>query len=179
VKTEQMTRYDRRMFALMNRREGEALYATAGRRRLVVAVHIALTAASIAAWLGTVVGEGRWAVYVLPALLLPWCVATGLINAATRGLLELRGRALDERQLAEKHRVVARAHRLTTWLLLAVAVGVGAFTGLGGADTGGLAFSVLFAVFVVHWIAPLWVAGLTAAEGPMDDETEDGEPGDA
>ncbi|MBA4861504.1 hypothetical protein H1V43_08895 [Streptomyces sp. PSKA54] len=173
-----MTRYDRRMFALMNRREAEALYATAGRRRLVVAVHIALTAASIAAWLGTVVGEGRWAVYVLPALLLPWCVATGLINAATRGLLELRGRALDERQLAEKQRVVARAHRLTTWVLLTAAAAVGALTLSGGTGIEALAFPLLFAVFVVHWIAPLWVAGLTAADGPMHDEAVADEHGD-
>ncbi len=170
--TEQMTRHDRRMVALMNRSEGAALYATAGRRRLVVGVHIALTAASVAAWLGTVAGESPWAMYVLLALLLPWCVATGLINAATRGLLELRHRALDERQLAEKHRVVARAHRLTTWVLLAAAAGVGALTWLGEADTGALAFPVLFAVFVVHWIAPLWVAGLTAADEPLADEDE-------
>ncbi|OAH13147.1 hypothetical protein [Streptomyces jeddahensis] len=168
--TEQMTRYDRRMFELMNRPEAAVLYATARRRRLVVAAHIVLTLASLAAWLGTVLGESAWVMYALLALLLPWCVATGVINAATRGLLELRHRALDERQIADKRRVVTRAHRLTTWVLLAAAAGVGALTWLGEVDTEALAFPVLFAVFVVHWIAPLWVAGLTVADGPVDDE---------
>ncbi|MEU1690633.1 hypothetical protein ABZ590_03380, partial [Streptomyces hirsutus] len=39
--------------------------------------------------------------------------------AATRGLLELRERALDERQSAERTRVQARAHRAMTLLLAA------------------------------------------------------------
>lgn len=47
---------------------------------------------------------------MLLGVLLPRCVATGVINSATRELLELRGRVLDERQLAERDRVLARAH---------------------------------------------------------------------
>ena len=67
------------------------------------------------------------AAWLLLALLLPWCVATGAINAATRGLLELRRRALDERQRAERSEVLARAHRITTALLLATAAAAGAY----------------------------------------------------
>lgn len=33
-------------------------------------------------------GEPLWAVAVMAVLLLPWMVATGMINGATRGLLE-------------------------------------------------------------------------------------------
>ncbi|MFJ8594345.1 hypothetical protein [Streptomyces sp. NPDC093598] len=46
---------------------------------------------------------------VTAVLLVPWTVATGVINGATRGLLELRERVLDERQSAERGRVLARA----------------------------------------------------------------------
>ncbi|MGB8942332.1 MAG: hypothetical protein WCD21_19130, partial [Streptomyces sp.] len=58
---QRMTGYDRRMFALMNRREAAPMYATAVRRRIAVGAHIALTVASVAAWLLTVVGDQRWA----------------------------------------------------------------------------------------------------------------------
>lgn len=169
---QRLTGYDGWMYALMNRRDGVALYATAARRRLAVGAHIALTATSIATWLLSVLGDQRWATYVLLAMLLPWCVATGVINGATRGLLELRARALDERQRAEKDRVTARAHRAETWLLFAVTVGVGV-AGLAGTDVEGLVFPVLFTVFVVHWLMPLWVAGLTARDEPDDPDDEE------
>ncbi|MFE0105231.1 hypothetical protein [Streptomyces sp. NPDC059009] len=165
----QLTGYDRRMVALMNRREGAPIYATAARRRTVVGVHIALTAAEITAWLFTVVGEERWAVWTLLGLLLPWCLATGVINASTRGLLELRARALDERQRAEKNAVAARAHRAMFWLLLGATVGVGG-AWCAGVDLKGLVFPVLFAVFVTHWLMPLWVAGLAAQDDLADED---------
>lgn len=169
-----VTGYDRRMYAIMNRREGVSLHATAARRRTAVVVHMALTGASIVAWLGTVLGHQEWAVYVMLGLLLPWCVATGVINSATRGLLELRSRVLDERQRAEKNRVVARAHGVMMWLLLGAAVAVGV-AGLAGQKLEGLVFPVLFGVFVVHWLMPLWVAGLTAGDEPdLDDDDDDG-----
>ncbi|WP_323178659.1 hypothetical protein [Streptomyces sp. NBC_01381] len=164
-----MTGYDRRMFALMNRREAAPFHATAARRRLAVGAHIALTVASVAAWLLTVVGDQWWAMWTMAALILPWCFATGVINGATRGLLELRERALDERQRAEKARVAARARGLTQWLLLAAAVGAGAVA-LQGWDTEGLLFPVLFTLFVLHWLMPLWVAGLAVADEPEDFE---------
>ncbi|WP_030668864.1 hypothetical protein [Streptomyces sp. NRRL B-1347] len=165
---QQLTAHDRRMSALMNRTEGEPLYRTAGRRRAVVVAHIALTVGAVAAWLGTVVGESDWAVWVMLGLLLPWCVATGIINSATRGLLELRPRALDERQRAERDRVRARAHQVMTWLLLAAVVGTG-LAGFSGADFKALVFQVMFCAFVTHWLMPLWVAGLTARDEPADE----------
>ncbi|MFJ2767430.1 hypothetical protein [Streptomyces sp. NPDC087300] len=167
-----MTGYDRRMYAVMNRREAAPLYATAGRRRAVVVAHIALTAVGIAFWISSVLGDERWATYGLLGVLLPWCVATGVINGATRGLLELRARALDERQRAEKDRVVSRAHRTMMWLLLGVTVAVGV-AGLAGFEIEGMIFPVLFGVFVVHWLMPLWTAGLTAVDEPADDFDEE------
>ncbi|UNO44228.1 hypothetical protein KGS77_26835 [Streptomyces sp. MST-110588] len=159
------------MFALMNNREGAALqaaalHATATRRRVIVAAHMVLTAASAAGYIGMFLTDHHWLVLV-PLVLTPfWCVATGLINSATRGLLELRTRVLDERQLAERDRVGARAQRLTTYLLAAVLVGVTGYGLTGHALTGTLLIPVLFAVFVAHWLMPMWVAGLTAQDEP-------------
>ncbi|MBW5420939.1 hypothetical protein GKQ77_05050 [Streptomyces sp. BG9H] len=165
-----LTSYDRRMYRLMNRREAAPLHATAARRRAVVCAHIALTGVSVAAWLCTVVGDRRWALFAMLGLLLPWCFATGVINSSTRGLLELRVRALDERQRAEKNRVAALAHRAMLWVLLAATVGSGA-AALADVEIKGLVFPVLFTVFVVHWLMPLWVAGLTARDEPdLDDD---------
>ncbi|WP_409239228.1 hypothetical protein [Streptomyces sp. PA5.6] len=167
-----VTGYDRRMYAIMNRREGAVLHATAARRRAVVVTHIVLTAVGIACWLYSVLGDDRWATFGLIGVLLPWCVATGVINGATRGLLELRVRALDERQRAEKDRVAARAQHVMMWLLLAAAVGTG-LAGFAGVEIEGLIFPVLFSVFVVHWLMPLWLAGLMAADDLSEEALPD------
>ncbi|MEV4971367.1 hypothetical protein [Streptomyces scopuliridis] len=164
-----LTKYDRRMYAVMNRREGRPLYATAARRRALVCAHIALTAIGVSCWTAMVFAEWMWPVFVLLATLLLWCVATGAINGATRGLLELRGRALDERQLRERDRVLARAHRLTSLLLLAVAVGIGFLGWLGDVRMEALVTPVLIGVLVPHWLMPLWVAGLTVGDEPDED----------
>jgi hypothetical protein len=172
MSTTRMTRYDRRMHALMNRTEGAPLYATAGRRRAVVGAHIGLTAASLVAWVGTVAGGQTWALFLMLGLLLPWCVATGIINASTRGLLELRPHALDERQLTERHRVVARAHGLTTWALIALAAAIAAAHRLADVSAGDLLLPALVTAIVLHWIMPLWVAGFAAQDELGDDREE-------
>ncbi|MCB5907336.1 hypothetical protein [Streptomyces pinistramenti] len=167
------TRYDERMFALMNNREGAALYATAARRRAAVAAHVALTAASVAAGIGMYAADQRWPAFALLALIIPWCLATGVINGATRGLLELRTHVLDERQLAERDRVRARSHRLTTYLLAGAVVGVAACVRFGQVRTENLLVPVLIAVFVMHWLMPMWVAGLAVRDEPTE-ESEQG-----
>ncbi|MEV6424032.1 hypothetical protein [Streptomyces sp. NPDC051662] len=163
-----LTKYDQRMYTLMNGREGRPLYATAARRRAVVCAHIALTVIFEAAWIAVVFSERKlwWPLVVLLAALLPWCVATGAINGATRGLLQLRDRALDERQLTERDRVLARAHRLTSFLLLAAAVIAGLVGWLGDVRMETLVAPVLIGVLVPHWLMPMWVAGLTVPDEP-------------
>ncbi|MER7829083.1 hypothetical protein [Streptomyces sp. NPDC095602] len=167
------TRFDRRMYAIMNQREAAPLFATAGRRRALVAAHVVLTAGAAAAWLALVVGDARWALFAMLGLLLPWVVATGAINGATRGLLELRARMLDERQRAERDRVRAIAHRITTALLLAGTAGFGALLWATEVRADGRTlFAALFAALVTHWLTPLWVAGLRADDdvrGDADD----------
>lgn len=166
---QRVTRLDRWTYTTMNRREAAALYATARRRRAVVATHIALTAAAVGAWLGSVVGDRFWCTLALAVLVLPWCIAMGVINGATRGLLELRDRMLDERQLAERAAVRARAHTLTTRLFAGAAAGAGAVAWFADVEADVTLFSVLLVVLVVHWMMPAWVAGLTVRDEPHDD----------
>ncbi|MDK0518495.1 hypothetical protein [Streptomyces sp. ML-6] len=170
--TAPLTRHDRRMLRLMNDRRAQPLYATAARRRLVVTAHVVLTAAigGLMTHLYLAEGEPIRAVVVMAVLLLPWMVATGAINAATRGLLELRERALDERQSAERVRVQARAHRAMTLLLLAAAAGLLTAGAIEGHAPTAYAAPVLIAVLVVHWLMPLWVAGLMAQDEPAEDD---------
>ncbi|WLQ40437.1 hypothetical protein P8A22_10785 [Streptomyces laculatispora] len=167
------TRYDRRMFAVMNNPRTNALHATAARRRTAVGAHVVLTAAGVAAGIGAYAADRPWLAVAVLVLLLPWCLATGVINGATRGLLELRTHVLDERQLAERDRVRARAHRLTTYLLACAVAGVAAADWGGQVRAGALLVPVLAAVFVTHWLMPLWVAGLAAQDEPLG-EAEQG-----
>ncbi|WP_030232249.1 hypothetical protein [Streptomyces sp. NRRL S-455] len=169
--TTRLTRYDRSMLRLMNDRRGAAWYATATRRRTAVGAHVTLTVAlgGLMTHLFLAEGEPLWTVAVTAVLLLPWMVATGVINIATRGLLELREHVLDERQSAERSRVLARSHRATTLLLAAAAVALLIAGGLDGDAPKAYAAPLLIAVLVVHWVMPLWVAGLRAQDEPAED----------
>ncbi|MFB7928554.1 hypothetical protein ACFC4C_05545 [Streptomyces sp. NPDC056039] len=170
--TTRLTRYDRSMLRLMNDRRGQAWYATAARRRLAVAAHITLTVAlgALMTHFFLAEGEALWPVAAMAVLLLPWMVATGVINGATRGLLELREHVLDERQSAERSRVLARAHRMTTLLLAAAATALLTTGGVAGDAPKAYAAPLLIAVLVVHWVMPLWVAGLRAQDEPAEDD---------
>ncbi|KUJ66959.1 hypothetical protein ACZ90_31550 [Streptomyces albus subsp. albus] len=172
---QRLNRYDRRMIAIMNNPAGRRLHATRARRRCVVAAHMALTAGTVAVLVGgpELIGGG-WQLLAAIAVLLPlWCVAMGLINGATRGLLELRDRALDERQLAERDRVFRRAHRVVTAALLAALIGME----IGGWN-GESRFEVplrgaLMVVLAVHWLMPAWTAALMTQDDPADDTDPD------
>ncbi|MFJ6466187.1 hypothetical protein ACIQM0_35060 [Streptomyces sp. NPDC091387] len=167
------TRYDRRMFAVMNNPRAGALHATAARRRTAVAAHVVLTAAGVAAGTGAYASDRPWPAVAALVLLAPWCLATGVINGATRGLLELRTHVLDERRRAERDGVRARAHRLATYLPACAVLGVAAADWSGQVRAGALLVPVLAAVFVTHWLMPLWVAGLMARDKPAG-EAEQG-----
>ncbi|WP_329274309.1 hypothetical protein [Streptomyces sp. NBC_00691] len=162
------TRYDRHMYALMNDRRAAAVHATTTRRRFAVTAHVALTAVGVGAWIGTVFGPGWGPALVVAGALLPWVLLTGVLNGSTRGLLELRGRMLDERQLAERDRVRALAHRITLWLLVAAAIGAGAYSTLADAPLRAAVTPVLVGVLAAHWMMPLWVAALRVQDEPTD-----------
>ncbi|WP_116210343.1 hypothetical protein [Streptomyces olivoreticuli] len=167
---DRVTRYDRRMVQIMNNPAGRPLYATAARRRGLVAAHIALTAALLAVLLGGIAERLPWLILGGVVVLLPlWCFATGAINGCTRGLLELRARMLDERQLADRHRVQARAHRLSVAGLFGAVVALGAIGAVQGEFRSAALLPVLVVVLVTLWLMPLWTAGLTARDEMTDD----------
>ncbi|MFE7527639.1 hypothetical protein ACFU7Y_18260 [Kitasatospora sp. NPDC057542] len=165
------TRYDRRMYAVMNDRRAAAAYATMTRRRLLVGAHVALTVTGVGAWIGTVFGPGLGQAVVVVVVMFPWILLTGLLNGSTCGLLELRGRMLDERQLVERDRVRALAHRITLWLLVAAVFGAGAYGLLADAPLRAAVTPVLIGVLAAHWMMPLWVAGLRVRDDLGDDES--------
>ncbi|MEU3747811.1 MULTISPECIES: hypothetical protein [Streptomyces] len=166
------TRYDRHMYALMNDRRAAAVHATTTRRRLAVTAHVALTVIGVGAWIGTVFGPDWGPALVVAGALLPWVLLTGVLNGSTRGLLELRGRMLDERQLVERDRVRALAHRITLWLLVAAAIGAGAYSTLADAPLRAAVTPVLVGVLAAHWMMPLWVAALRVQDELGDTEDE-------
>ncbi|MBC9726314.1 hypothetical protein [Streptomyces sp. TRM68367] len=168
--TTRMSHYDQAMLRVMNDRRGQPLYATAARRRLAVAAHIVLTVAFGALVTHLYLSDALWTIAVMAVLLLPWMVATGVINGAARGLLDLRERVLDERQVADRRRVLARAHRTTTLLLVTAAVTLLTVGAINEDAPRPYAAPLLIAVLVVHWLMPVWVAGLTAKDEPAEEE---------
>ncbi|WP_181786705.1 hypothetical protein [Streptomyces phytophilus] len=168
------TKYDRAMFRVMNDAGVRPVFATAGRRRAVVGAHVALTAAALTCAGLLYALDTAWLVAPLAVLLVLWMVATGLLNGGTRGLLELRTRMLDERQLADRDRAGAVAHRAAT-ALLAVAAGVFVLAEAVGADglPGVPAVWVLVYALAAVWLMPLWVAGLQARDEPADEFSEE------
>lgn len=164
------TRQDRTMFRLMNDPGGRPVFATAGRRRAVVGAHVALTGATLACITLLYAVDDAWLIVPLALLMLLWMVATGFLNGGTRGLLELRTRMLDERQLADRDRARAVAHRAAT-ALLAVAAGVFVLGGAAGADglAGVPAAWALVYALAAMWLMPLWVAGLQARDEPGEE----------
>ncbi|WP_436737073.1 hypothetical protein [Streptomyces sp. BBFR102] len=164
----ELTRYDHAMSRIMNDRRALPLYATAARRRLVVAAHLVLTLAigGVMAYSTRAEGVSPWGAGLVAVLSVPWMIATGAINGATRGLLELRERALDERQSAERARVRARAHRVMALVLAGATVGLLIAGAVEGEAATAYAAPVLVAVLAVHLLMPLWVAGLTVRDEP-------------
>ncbi|CAM5259294.1 hypothetical protein GCM10010329_05160 [Streptomyces spiroverticillatus] len=172
-----MTGYDRRMRSLMNNPRLYPLHATAARRRTAVAAHVALTGTAVvlAVWLFR--QEAPWTVLVMPAILLPWCIVTGILNSATGGLFELRARALDERQLAEREQARSAAHKMTGALVGGAALGLWLAAWLtDGQLSRAYVAPLLAGVFVLHWLMPLWIAGLLVKDDPADDFADDAVP---
>ncbi len=170
--SDQPTRYDQAMLRTMNRDEARHWHASRGQRRVWTVAHIVLTAATPAVF--PLAGSNN---VLLIAVLVPpvlfWCVCTGVLNGSTRGLLELRARALDERQLAERGRVHTIAHRTQLGLLLCALAGLAVTAGPAGADVDPrVLVAVLLGLLLTHWLLPLWTAALRAPDEPDDDELE-------
>ncbi|AXK36229.1 hypothetical protein DVA86_30195 [Streptomyces armeniacus] len=166
------TRYDRWTYGKMNDSRLSHLHATRAQRHRIVAAHVVVTAAATAG-LMLLYGLGQpWWLALLVGATVLWIPLTGLLNSMTRGLLELRLRILDERQVAEREAVLARAHRGTLLVMVACFLGVIAAHAAGAtiSELGGPIAAVGAATLVVHWLMPLWIAGFRAEDEPGEDE---------
>ncbi|GAA0491580.1 hypothetical protein ACFQ2B_16380 [Streptomyces stramineus] len=164
-----MQRYDQRMLAIMNNPATKPFTATRARRRAAVAAHVTVTAAVLAVMFDAFGKQNPWLVLGTVIVGLPlWCIATGAINGATRGLVELRSRVLDERQLAERNAIYTRAHRISVGLLLSAVLAVIGWQWAGHTVHSGAALPMLIVALVTFWLMPLWTAGLM-----VQDEVDD------
>jgi hypothetical protein len=156
-------------------------YATQGRRRLLAAAgafSLALVWAMAGVVWATGPGDGtRWIVFALMAVtLVVYFPAVTLMNVATRGLTALTERNLDERQVGERLRATAVAHRLMTRLLAALAcltLVVGFLRGREHMVPGSTLLYLSLAVALTHFVLPLIVSCWRMPDPPPDDEEEE------
>jgi hypothetical protein len=153
-------------------------YATRGRRRLIasaVALSLALLWADVAvSWASAPSDGADLSDFTLLALSgLIYFPAVSLLNIATRGIVELSERDLDERQVGERLRTVALAHRGTTGILVAVfvlALVAGVSQGRDHSMPGDAFFSLALALMLTHFVLPLVVSGWRLPDPPGDDD---------
>ncbi|RAY11355.1 hypothetical protein DPM19_30490 [Actinomadura craniellae] len=168
MNTTRPSAYDQRMLKIMNDPRARAPIATRARRRSLVLVSVLLSVATLAIF---VLARGPVLLLLALAVLLPaWCVVTGMLNAATRGLLELRARVLDERQLAERGRVCTLAHRASLGLQLAALAISGVHLQSAANPSAGPVVGLMVVVLMAHWLLPLWTAAFTARDEPEPDD---------
>lgn len=151
-------------------------YATRGRRRALAAAGMTamalIWAATAVSWnlapsdTAMVVSLSLLGVSVLVTL-----PVISLLNIATRGTMSLSERLLDERQVAERVRSFAVAHRVMLGVLVAVAAVV------LGTDTeevpmAAVALGVV-GLFETHLLLPVLIAGWRAPDPPPDEEDEE------
>lgn len=151
-------------------------YATRGRRRLLAsAVILALSLLWVdAAVSWAVPRDDRGALAGLTLLAIAVVIylpAVSLLNIATRGVVELAERDLDERQVGERLRAVAISHRVTTGILIAlaaVAIGVGIAQKPDYSVPGDALVALTIALFLTHFVLPLIVSGWRLPDPPAD-----------
>ncbi|GAA3422410.1 hypothetical protein [Streptosporangium vulgare] len=152
-------------------------YATRGRRRLIasaVVLSLTLLWADVAvSWAGAPSDGADLSDFALMALsLVIYLPAVSLLNIATRGVVELSERDLDERQVGERLRAVAIAHRVTTGVLAAVfvmAVALGTAQGRDYSMPGDAVLALALALGLTHFVLPLVVSGWRLPDPPGDD----------
>ncbi|SES19308.1 hypothetical protein [Streptomyces qinglanensis] len=168
------TRYDRWLLRTMNDARTKRFHASRGARHRIVAAHVGTTALGLTGMVGCFASAALWPVASLLVALLVWVPLTGLLNSMTRGLLELRVRFLDERQVAERGTAHLWAYRINSWLLTAALLGFYVLwvAGTSMADLAGPLAATGLVAYAVHRLLPLWIAALRVRDEPQDDEEE-------
>ncbi|GAA0575812.1 hypothetical protein [Actinomadura livida] len=151
-------------------------HATRKRRRVLAG---AGGAAIAMVWSGTVVSWNLapsdtamyWTISLLVLAVLIALPVITVLNAATRGTVSLAERDLDERQVAERLRAHAVAHRAMLVLLAVVVVAVLGVPGDRGTFIPMAAIVMgVVSLFLTHLLMPVLVAGWRQPDPPPDDE---------
>ncbi|MGI5349341.1 hypothetical protein ACQEU8_14245 [Streptomyces sp. CA-250714] len=166
------TRHDKWLLKTMNDPRTKRYHATRAARLRIVVAHMVTTAVGLAGMVGAYAWAAAWPLAALLVALVVWVPLTGLLNSMTRGLLELRVRVLDERQVAERGEVHARAYRINSWVMTAALLGF-YIAWLADSSMAGLAVPLAatgLVVWALHRLLPLWIAALRVQDEPEDDE---------
>lgn len=159
-------------------------YATRGRRRtlagaLVTALALVWADAAIVWNLGGTGTAFTLNLGLVGAALLLGLPTVTLLNAATRGTVDLAEHKLDERQVAERLRAQSITHRAMTAILGTALVATALATwGEGGDSTvPGMAVSLMtVALIMTHFNLPLVIAGWRLPDAPAEDPGPEGVP---
>ncbi|MEU4834721.1 hypothetical protein [Streptosporangium sp. NPDC023615] len=153
-------------------------YATRRRRRLLAAaaafgVSLFWVDAAVAWISGPGDGPVLVNIVLLTISLIVYLPAVSLLNVATRGVVELSEGDLDERQVGERLRATALAHRIMTGVLitlLVVVLVVGIPQKREFFMPGGALVLLTIALFMTHFVLPLIVSGWRLPDPPPDDD---------
>ncbi|MBG0830485.1 hypothetical protein HS041_22245 [Planomonospora sp. ID67723] len=153
-------------------------YATRKRRRWLAGAgmfSLALQWINAAvSWAAEPDDGGNWIILTLLAVMMViYLPAVTLMNIATRGLVELTERHLDERQVGERLRATTIAHRITTGLLAACFV-TAVVAGVGGEGDYVVperaVIMLIVALAMTHLVLPLIVSTWRLPDPLPDDE---------
>lgn len=139
------------------------------RRRQLVVGYLAIDFVQVTAVL--LLPVSLWAGVALLALclvLMVWSV--GSLNAATRGVIDLKGRHVDERQRQERGTAYERAYRMVTVGMVVVGVALLLGDGQGWSDYARVALALL--TFNLLIMTPTLVAAWSAPDEPVTPDVE-------
>ncbi|GIH79347.1 hypothetical protein [Planobispora longispora] len=156
-----------------------AWYATRERRRWLAGAGIFALAlqwinAAVSWAVGPDDGGSRIILILVAIMMVIYLPAVTLMNIATRGLVELAERHLDERQVGERLRATTIAHRITTGLLTAC-FAAAVVAGMGGGDDYVVperaVVMLVIALALTHFVLPLIVSTWRLPD-PLPDNEE-------
>lgn len=163
---------------VLQRQEGPHWYSTRGARRLIsaaVALSLVLLWADVAfSWADAPNESTDLSDFALMALsMVIYFPAVTLLNIATRGVVEMSERNLDERQIGERLRTVAIAHQVTTGILAVLyvtALVAGSSRGPDYSMPADAIVSMALALLLTHFVLPLIVSAWRLPDPPDDDD---------
>jgi hypothetical protein len=154
-------------------------YATRSRRRMLAAAGVFAVSLmwieAAASWALAPGDEAMYVTLILSAVMLVIALPTiSLLNVATRGVTALAERQLDERQVGQRLRATALAHRIMLGVLVALVLVVPAVDLARGGPNSSVPTVVVLqlsiALMLTHLVLPLVVSAWRLPDPLPDDE---------